>query len=281
MVWSRSSSHYAMINTMGTETKKGTAVITGATSGIGRAYAVALGRRGFRLILTGRRRDKLDSLAAEIAGEVEIRTGDLRDPTTLADLVDRVTRCDDLKMVIHNAGFGHKAGFFSLSPEDLRGMGVVHMESAVELLRAAIPIMKPAAGRSDYQPAVILVSSLAAFFPAPGPAMYTATKGFLLGLGRALHPALARRRIKMQVLCPGFTHTEFHDRLEWSADQRRNRGVVRWMRADDVVGRSLRALRRRGWWRDPLFIPGTTNRLLLAIVRLLPWRVYARVAERM
>ena len=71
--------------------------------------------------------------------------------------------------------------------------------------------------------------------------MYTSTKAFLVALGRAIQPELSRRGVALQVLCPGFTHTEFHDRLGWDAERRKNRGMIRWMDAADVVTRSLRA----------------------------------------
>lgn len=311
---------------MNDRSSQGTALITGATSGIGRAFAVALGRRGYRLIVTGRRREKLESLIEEIEGgaavanvgtaagagtsgagttdtataaesekpRVEILTGDLRDGATRAAVVKRIGECGDLRILIHNAGYGHESGFFDLSPEDLRGMGEVHMQCAVELVRAAVPMMSvigdhrhgPGAADkgpkhgTDSAPTVILVSSLAAFSPAPGPAMYTATKRFLVAFGRAVHPELARRNIKTQVLCPGFTHTDFHDRLHWSAESRRSRGVVRWMSAEEVVRRSLQAVDRRHPMADPVYVPGATNRLLRFLIRLLPYRLYARLVQR-
>lgn len=257
--------------------KLGTALITGATSGIGRSYALALGRRGYRLILTGRRREKLEALKGEIEAHqpaaVELLIGDLREPETLETLIARVDSCEDLSFLIHNAGYGHTEGFASLSKAELNGMAQVHMEAAVELLHASI-------GRLTAPASVILVSSLAAFFPAPGPAMYIATKRFLIALGRSLHPELASRGVRTQVLCPGFTHTDFHDKLHWSPEQRADRGLVRWMRAEEVVRRSLAALERSSLWRDPVYVPGFTNRLLLAARRLLPYRLYARVARK-
>ena len=112
--------------------------------------------------------------------------------------------------------------------------------------------------------------------------MYTATKAFLVSFGRAIHPAAARAGVRVQVVCPGFTHTGFHDRLGWSAEQRRDRGIVRWMTAAEVVRRSLHDLGgpRRRLWRDPVYVPGGYNRLIVTVLRWMPRRLYVRLAAR-
>lgn len=278
---------------------KGTACITGATSGIGRAFARALAHEGYSLILTGRREDKLRELSEELqrgngGGPVEVIIGDLSEPGTCGALAHRLSGQDDLEVLIHNAGYGHRQSFLEAPAEELRAMGELHMQCSVELIRTAVPVIAEGCGRpaaSDMagggggtvpvrKPAVVLVSSLAAFMPAPGPAMYTATKAFHIFLGRALQPDLASRGIRLQVLCPGFTHTDFHDRLEWGAERRRNRGLVRWMTAEEVVDRSLRRLRGRSAWSNPVYVPGWSNRLLLLSVKLLPRRLYLFLISR-
>lgn len=255
----------------------GTVCITGATSGIGRTYARALAAEGHALILTGRREVELRAFAEELAVPTEVVIGDLRDPEVGSNLAERLAACPDLVMLIHNAGYGHRNSFLTAPPQDLRDMGELHMQCTATLVHAAVPAIARAHVSGG---AVILVSSLAAFMPAPGPAMYTATKAFMIALGRAIQPDLATRSIRLQVLCPGFTHTDFHDRLDWSAERRRNRGFVRWMRAEDVVKRSLARLRRGSPWSDPVYVPGWSNRLLLIMTRLLPRRLYLYLISR-
>ncbi len=284
----------------------GTVCITGATSGIGRAYAQALAADGYDLILTGRRVEKLQHLAGELSDMWKVKTevliGDLQDWDVCSTTAERLSRCGNLVMLIHNAGFGHRESFFQESADSLRTMGDVHMQCAVELVRAAYPRIRAVAGTGaaaartpgpeagdstgyagstgpvgTVPPSVIFVSSLAAFLPAPAPAMYTATKAFLVQLARALQPQAVREGVRFQVLCPGFTHTDFHDRLEWSSDMRRDRGIVRWMTSDDVVRRSLKALKRRRATGDPVYIPGFSNRLIRRTTSLVPWRLYARL----
>jgi uncharacterized protein len=252
----------------------GTACITGATSGIGRSFAEALASQGYRLIVTGRREEQLRHLAEQLPVACEVFLGDLCDPAVCAALSERLRATGDLRMVVHNAGYGHDASFLETPVAALRAMGQLHVQCAVELARVGAEAMGSGG-------ALILVSSLAAFTPAPGPAMYTATKAFQVALGTALQADLAARGIRLQVLCPGFTHTEFHDRLAWDAARRENRGLVRWMRADEVVRRSLRRLRGRSPWAYPVYVPGWSNRLLLALVRLIPRRLYLLLISRM
>jgi short-subunit dehydrogenase len=276
---------------------KPVACITGATSGIGRAYAVALAHRGFDLMITGRREEKLHAVAREIQSDdpsrkVQVIVGDLTSATAVDDLARLLSETPNLTVFIHNAGYGHRTPFFETDSGDLRDMAVLHMEAATQLVRAAVPAITETVDRVSREPAdsqsgspggcpaaVVLVSSLAAFTPMPGPAMYTSTKAFLVELGRALQPELTDRGIATQVLCPGFTHTDFHDRLQWSQDRRRSRGLVRWMTAEDVVARSLRRLSRTSLRASPVFIPGATNRLLRGMVRLMPHRAYLRIAS--
>lgn len=267
------------------------ACITGATSGIGRAYAEGLARHGCDLILTGRRSEQLYAVARAIQSEdstrkVDIVIGDLTSPATVADLAQTLRETPHLRVLIHNAGYGHRSPFFETDADELRDMAVLHMETAAQLVRAAVPTITeslrnaPAAGTpvQACPAAVILVSSLAAFTPMPGPAMYTSTKAYLVELGRALQPELVSRGIATQVLCPGFTHTHFHDRLEWSQDRRRSRGLVRWMSAEEVAARSLKRVCRASLRRPPVYIPGFTNRLLRVLLRLIPHRVYLKIA---
>jgi len=268
------------------------ACITGATSGIGRAYARDLARRGFDLIITGRREEKLRELSQEIHREhpdrqVHSVVSDLTDRDELDKLAQLVGTTPHLAILIHNAGYGHRTQFFDTDLADLQDMAVLHMEAAVHLVRAAVPVITETVRTGKLQtdpdrcipPAVVLVSSLAAFTPMPGPAMYTSTKAYLVELGRAIQPELVTRGITTQVLCPGFTHTDFHDRLDWSAERRRSRGLVRWMTADDVATRSLKRLWRASLRTTPIYIPGVTNRLLRRMVRLVPHRLYLRIAS--
>jgi short-subunit dehydrogenase len=244
-----------------------TVCITGATSGIGRALAVKFAEVGFSLILTGRREEQLRAVADSLHVTTELFVGDLREPEICHALAARIRQCTTLHGFVHNAGYGLQEPFVSASSDDLRRMGELHVQCTAELVQAAMDQIKPGG-------LIMLVSSLASFLPAPGPAMYTATKTFQTALGKALQPELIRRNIRLMVLCPGFTHTDFHDRLGWSAERRANRGLVRWMHADIVALRAFRKIMRQSVWADPVYVPGFSNKVLRALSVILPRRVY-------
>lgn len=260
------------------------ACVTGASSGIGRSLAVQLAADGYDLLITGRRRERLEELARELAERygrrVEIMVGDLSDSAEISRLSERIADDRTLALLVHNAGYGHATDFVDTPAEDLLAMGRVHMQCAVSLVRAALaPLRASSSTPGSPRPGIILVSSMAAFAPLPGAAMYSSTKAFLVWLGRALQPVCIDAGIRLQVLCPGFTHTDFHDRLDWSADRRRSRGVVRWMHADEVARRALLRLKRDSLARRVVYVPGWTNRFMLLLIHLMPHRLYLRVSR--
>ncbi|WP_159438725.1 SDR family NAD(P)-dependent oxidoreductase [Alkalispirochaeta americana] len=265
-----------------------TACITGATSGIGKAFAQALSNQGWSLILTGRRREVLEDFAKELSRNVprnppvRIVLGDLRESETREQLMAVLRETPGLELLIHNAGYGLDRPFLEASPEDVLAMGELHVQCTTFLVNQTVPLLSGQSSVSGQAPGIILVSSAAAFLPSPGPALYTATKAFIVSLGIALFPELSRRNIALQVLCPGFTRTDFHARLGWHPRRLQNRGLIRWMDPRKVAELSLRRL-----WngplglhrRSPVYIPGLSNRLILRLARLIPRRIYTILAR--
>ncbi len=284
-----------------------TALITGATSGIGRSFAVALARRGFNLFLTGRREERLAGLSADIAAEhdvaVEYRIVELTDREAMLALVAEVTSFDSITMLINNAGFGRSSAFHEDDVEAEAGMVTVHIETALRLTHAVVPQMK-ARGRGK----IINVSSLASYLPLPRGAVYASTKAWMVSFSESIALELAPYGIRCQALLPGFTRTDFHRDPQYGDLDRRNRGLIRWMDPDDVVrtslaeierghrglgrrgrgspARGLRGQARRGRGQAPpaprvICVPGAANRVLAFVARNLPRRVlYRMVAGR-
>jgi short-subunit dehydrogenase len=249
------------------------ALVTGASSGIGAAYARALRARGERLLLVARRADRLSELARELGGD-EWAVGlpsDLAAPDAARRLKEQVDeRGFTVDLLVNNAGLGHTAPFDRQPVEVLRAMIDVNVRAVVELTHVFLPGMR-ARGRGR----IVNVASNAAFQPVPFLTVYAATKAFVLSFTEGLAEELRGSGIRVQGLCPGLTETEF---LEVAGTHRGLR-VTRtpMMTAEAVVEASLRGL-DRGRLR---VIAGWTNRLGVFAQRFVPAAVPRRVAAEL
>ncbi len=220
---------------------RGRALITGASSGIGEAFARRLAAEGFDLTLVARREDKLRTLADEVSAAFGIRADVLAADLARDEDIERVARYiesqPDLALLINNAGFGTRGDFAHVELGPQLDMIHVHVVAAVTLAWAALPGM---VGRGSG--AIINVSSIAAFFPSGGGATYTATKAYLNNFSEALAGELDGTGVKVQALCPGFTYSGFHDTAEYTDFDRKQIPDPLWMSADSVVDESLAAL---------------------------------------
>ncbi|MGC8879104.1 MAG: SDR family NAD(P)-dependent oxidoreductase [Anaerolineae bacterium] len=249
---------------------KGVVFITGASSGIGAAFARELSRRGYDLILTGRRREQLEQLAQELTHAHSIRVkviiAELADDAALEQLAERVRSEAQLEMLINNAGFGTGGAPFHEQDYAMhQAMLKVHVQAIVRLTYAALPTLL-----ARHRGAIVNVSSVAAFFPIPYHIMYTSTKEFIRAFSEALAIELRGSGVQVQALCPGFTRTYFHARLGIDPDRfYRARGPMKVMSAEEVVQASLRCLARG----DVICVPGTHNRLVSYLPYLVPRRL--------
>ena len=248
-----------------------TAIITGASSGIGAAFARRLAVEGYNLILHGRREHLLQSLAQQLQDRHGVQTSlhlaELSDPDAVASLESRVRETDDLAVLVNNAGFSRIEVFHEDDINAQEELIRVHVLASVRLAHAAIAPMKRAGGGT-----IINVSSVAAFTPAPRNATYCATKAYLIAFSESLHLELRQYGIRVQVLCPGFTRTDFHDRMGIDTSQPAFRHFVA---PEVVVESSLRALRRG----TVLCIPGLGYKAVALGARLMPRRVYYFLAQ--
>jgi uncharacterized protein len=213
------------------------ALITGASAGIGAAFARRLAQDGFGLILVARRRDRLEELARELK-DAEVLTADLADDAGMRLVESRIDAEPRLELLINNAGFGTKRRFFDAAIEGQDQMHRLHVLATMRLSHAALRGM--VARRKG---AVINVSSVAAYGISPGNTSYCSTKAWMNAFteGLAVDLRSANSPVRVQALCPGYTITEFHDVLQI---ERQSIPGARWMTAESVVDASLAGLQR-------------------------------------
>ena len=178
------------------------ALVTGASSGIGEAIARQLAGAGIPVVVVARREDRLAALAGELSG-VEVLAADLTSSAGLDTVIDRISR-GDVDLVVNNAGFGTSGEFHELDPDRLDREIGLNVQALTRLSHAALAVMRPA--RRGY---LLNVSSVVSFQPAPKLAVYAATKAYVTSLTESLHEEARRDGVHVTALCPGLTKTEF------------------------------------------------------------------------
>ncbi|MGD1107311.1 MAG: SDR family oxidoreductase [Terracidiphilus sp.] len=216
--------------------KPGTALITGASSGIGAAYADRLAKRGYDLVLVARSEERLNALAQQVAAacdvEVDVLIADLTSRAEVR-LVERRLRSDAaITLLVNNAGIGTPK---QVLVEDVDWLEGVLELNVVTVHRLAIAAAQTFAARGHG--GIINVSSIAALHPEQVNATYTATKAFVLNLTQGLHAEAAPKGVKLQVVLPGATRTEFFNRFGVSVDERFSPDKI--MEATDLVDAAL------------------------------------------
>lgn len=212
-------------------------MVTGASSGIGDAFARRLAAEGTHLVVAARDADRLDSLAAELRDrhgvEVEVLAADLSTEAGRAAVEQRLDDRDrPVDLLVNNAGFGTTGDLVDLDLDAEDQQVQVNVVAVLRLTHAALPGMVMR-GRG----AVVNVASLAGLYPTPGTATYGATKAFVCSLTDALHEELRGTGVTATSVLPGFTRTEFQDRANW-----RPQGYLPdaiWMTPDEVAAAAL------------------------------------------
>lgn len=252
-------------NLLETHGEPRTALITGASSGIGAAFARQLAPIGYSLILVARREERLAALASELGERypisAEVLAADLANAADIERIERRIAELESLDLLINNAGFGAPGPFAEADLATQLNMINVHVIASVRLTRAVLPGMI-----ARDRGAIINVSSIAGLVPIPGSATYSATKAYLNVFSEALQAELTGTGVKVQSLCPGFTHTGFHDTPEHKGHHRSRIPEAMWMSAEDVAAESLSALDRR----QVIFVPGLKYRLVAVVARNTP-----------
>lgn len=246
-----------------------TALVTGASSGIGKAFAELLAEHGYALVLTARRRDRLDALAAALRQRHGIEThtvvADLADPDASSRIVAELQRRRlAIDVLVNNAGYGVPGSYVNVAwPDHARFMQVM-VTAILDLTYRLLPAMLERRwGR------IINIASVAGMVPAPaGHTLYGASKAFLIRFSEALSSEVASKGVHVTAVCPGFTYSEFHDVLG-TRDRMNKMPAILWRDAPSVAREGYDAVMRG----HSVVITGWIYRFLVWLNGALPRRL--------
>lgn len=255
---------------------KRTALITGASAGIGATFAGYLASQGYNLLLVARRAERLQALASDITAKYQVRCDvfavDLTDPAAPAQIIQYARQIGlEIDVLINNAGLSGKDAFANTPWAALAGEIQLMITAVTELCHLVIPGMRARGwGR------IINLSSIAAFSPPAASLLYTGIKSYVLNMSQSLDMELKPHGIHVTALCPGFTYSEFHDVMGTRSQANKLPGVL-WQQPEQVVKAGWQAVTKG----RPVCVPGVVNKLLVSSIRPLPVSVQYQLGYRL
>ena len=246
------------------------AIVTGATSGIGAAYAHGLAKRDYDLIITGRRREVIESVAGEIEKKFGVRVqvviAELSDAKDLDLLIERIKEAGPIDILVNNAGFTTKGFYHREEMIEQERMVLVHVIATMKLTHAVLPgMIERKAGT------IINVASLQAVTPMSLSTTYSSAKAFMKNFSMCLHCELKAHGIKIQCVLPGFTRTDLGRDIGVNMNVMKDKPARKWARPEEVVNASLRGLRKKN---SVLCIPGVGNKVQYMAAKIMPERLW-------
>jgi short-subunit dehydrogenase len=250
------------------------ALVTGASAGIGAAFARLLAARGYDLALSARRADRLEALAGELAarhgGAALIVPADLARADGAQAILDAIAaQGRAVDVLINNAGYGHPGGYAASDWAAHQAFLQVMVTAPCELARKVLPgMLERRYGR------IVNVASLAGQIPpAAGHTLYAASKALMIKFSQSLHLETQGTGVQVTALCPGLTYSEFHDVNGSRERVRAGTPSWAWMPAEPVVEAGWRAVEAN----RPVVTPGALNQAVAALARLVPERLALKV----
>jgi short-subunit dehydrogenase len=243
------------------------ALVTGASAGIGAAFARILASHGYDVALTARRGDRLEKLAEEISLRYGVETltvtADLAEPEAPGHILDHLTAHGrTVDALVNNAGYGLGGAYADTRWEDQKAFIQVMMTAPAELAHRVLPgMMHRRFGR------IVNVASLAGLVPgSAGHTLYGASKAFLVKFSQSLHLEAESQGVHVTALCPGFTYSEFHDVNGTRAQLSASTPPWLWLGADEVAAAGYEAVEAN----RPICVPGAPNKAIAAVAKLIP-----------
>jgi len=238
-----------------------TALITGASSGLGAEFASQLATRGYDLILVARQAERLEQLGNSLSLKHGIHAtalpADLSTMSGIERVVQVISNTSNLEVLVNNAGFWLRGRLYRIDPEKIQALLLVHMTAPVLFCRAALPGMV-----TRNVGWIINVSSLYGYFSMLN-VLYGSTKNFQMRFSEALQAELHNSQVKVQALCPGFVHTEFLDTPELENFSSQSIPRFMWMTSQQVVSESLNSLAKN----KVVCIPGNFYKFVGVLAR--------------
>lgn len=248
-----------------------TALITGASAGLGEEFARQLAERGADLVLVARSAEPLEALADTLRDThgiaVEVLAADLVTDSGVATVIARIVDAQHpIDLLVNNAGFGLPLHFADNDIDDEVRHLRIHVETPMRLMHAALGAMRGRGGR------IVNVASVAGFISR---STYSACKQWLIGFSRWANAEYAADGVSVTAVCPGFTHTSFHERMGLAPG---HEGIpaIGWLNAPGVVREGLRDAARG----KAVSVPSLRYKLVVALTRVLPPSLTARAARR-
>ncbi len=253
-----------------------TALITGASAGIGREFAQQLANRATGLVLVARRGERLEELRAELTKrapnlKVHIRVVDLADKSQIDALINWLAQNKiDIDLLVNNAGLGDYGPFATSDPDRTDRIIQVNITALTLLTRGLLPPMITAK-----RGAILNVSSSAGFLPIPGMTVYAASKAYVTSFSEALRAELRGTGVSVTALCPGPVHTEFGEAAKRPGREPERSGESVYVSTEQVVADALAAVEAD----RPLIIPGFFMKLAMFLVRITPMSILRRASR--
>jgi short-subunit dehydrogenase len=242
-------------------------LVTGASAGIGAAFARIYAGAGYDVVLTARRADRLEALADEIRLRYGVETltvaADLADPVACDHLLERIEANGRVvDALVNNAGYGLPDAYAATAWETQHAFLQVMVVAVCELTHKVLPgMIERKFGR------IVNVASLAGLAPgSAGATLYAASKAFLVRFSQSLHLETRDQGVHVSALCPGFTYSEFHDVAETREQVTRGVPAWMWLGADEVAAAGYEAAEAN----RAICVPGAPNKALAALVKLIP-----------